>query len=359
MLYPVYALLFADSGLSEAQISSLFALWSVTSFTLEVPSGVLADRVSRRLLLAAAPLLAGAGFALWVLLPSYPAFAVGFVLWGAGGALGSGALEALVYEGLAAAGAAHRYPRLIGRSRAVATAAVVVATPLASPVLAAGGYAALGAASVAACVCAAAAGWALPEAPRDRAASDDGDGEAGVLRDALAEVRRAPALLGVLALLSVLSGAEALEEYLPLLARSTGVSDTAVPPLVLLVTAGTAVGQWCAGHATRWAGPALCAAALLLAVGAFSGHPAGMLGVAAAFGVLAWAGVAVETRLQERISDRSRATVTSLAGIGTETVGLLFFAVYGLGSVWAGPGALFAVLAVPFLVVGLLLWRPR
>ncbi len=85
LLYPVYALLFSDAGLSVWQISSLFALWSVTAVVLEVPSGAWADAVSRRLLLVVGPLLTGAGFALWVLVPSYAAFAAGFVLWGPAG----------------------------------------------------------------------------------------------------------------------------------------------------------------------------------------------------------------------------------------------------------------------------------
>ncbi|GAB2854079.1 hypothetical protein GCM10027074_21250 [Streptomyces deserti] len=109
LLYPVYALLFADTGLPVWQISSLFALWSLTSLVVEVPSGAWADAVSRRLLLCLGPLLSAAAFALWVLAPSYEAFALGFVLWGVGEALGSGALEALVYDELDRLGAAGRY----------------------------------------------------------------------------------------------------------------------------------------------------------------------------------------------------------------------------------------------------------
>ena len=45
-LYPLYALLFLDTGLSGAQISLLFAIWSITSFVAEIPAGVLADRWS-------------------------------------------------------------------------------------------------------------------------------------------------------------------------------------------------------------------------------------------------------------------------------------------------------------------------
>src|SRR5690349_10627340 len=156
LLYPVYALLFSDTGLPVWQISSLFAIWSAGSTLLEVPSGAWADAVSRRLLLCLGPLFTAAGFALWVLLPSYPAFAAGFLLWGAGGALASGALEALIFGELDHLGAAHRYARTMGRVRTASALAVVASTALAGPVVAAGGYPAGGAASVFACLLAAA-----------------------------------------------------------------------------------------------------------------------------------------------------------------------------------------------------------
>ena len=52
LLYPVYALLFADTGLTTAQISSLFAIWSVVSFVCEIPAGALADVWFRKRLYA-------------------------------------------------------------------------------------------------------------------------------------------------------------------------------------------------------------------------------------------------------------------------------------------------------------------
>lgn len=140
----MYAVLFADAGLSPAAISSLFVIWSVTTFALELPSGLWADVFSRRSLLVASPLLAGAGFGLWVLFPSYPAFAAGFVLWGAGSALRSGTVQALVYEELRRVGAARSYARLAGRSEAVGLLGVVAASAVAAPVLAAGAVAGRG-----------------------------------------------------------------------------------------------------------------------------------------------------------------------------------------------------------------------
>ncbi|WP_234589189.1 MFS transporter, partial [Micromonospora sp. MH99] len=163
LLYPLYVVLFADTGLSVGQISSLFVIWSAAGILFEVPSGAWADVVSRRLLLCLAPLVTAAGYALWVLLPSYPAFAVGFLLWGAGGALVSGALEALVWTELDRLGAVGRYARVLGRARTAGVLGVVVTGVLAGPVLAAGGYPAVGAASVLACLLAAAVAARFPE----------------------------------------------------------------------------------------------------------------------------------------------------------------------------------------------------
>ena len=59
-IYPLYALLFADSGLSDAEISALFALWSAVGIIAEVPSGALADRFGRRTALVVGALVQAA-----------------------------------------------------------------------------------------------------------------------------------------------------------------------------------------------------------------------------------------------------------------------------------------------------------
>ncbi|MGH3323867.1 MAG: MFS transporter [Streptomyces sp.] len=366
LLYPVYALLFARTGLSAAEISSLFIIWSCVTFALEVPSGMWADLFSRRRLLVLAPLLSGAGFALWTWLPSYAAFAAGFVLWGAGSSLRSGTLQALLYEELARADAAGSYARLYGRSQALGTTAMMAATALAGPVLGAGGYPAVGFASVAVCLLGALVGRSFPESRSGALSSPDGDRDAdvaedpgfrAVLRAGLAELRASRAALRAVLLVSAVTGALMIDEYVPLLVQSMDVSDAAVPPLILIVTAGVAVGGWCAGRGThRLLAPALAVAALALAAGAVGGPAATPL-LALAFGIFQWAMVTCDALLQDRVTDRARATVSSLAGFGAEVFSVLLVAAYGLGSAWWDHSTLFVLAALPYLLIALVLLR--
>ncbi|GAA3782154.1 MFS transporter [Streptomyces coacervatus] len=361
LLYPVYALLFSDTGLSVWQISSLFALWSLTGVVLEVPSGAWADAVSRRLLLVLGPLLTAAGFALWVLAPSYWAFALGFVLWGARGALASGALEALVYEELERRGEAERYARIMGRARAAGHVAVMAAMALAGPVFAWGGYLAVGAASVLACLASAGVATRFPE---DRAVpKDSGDDWATVLRDGLAEVRRHRSLRGGLLLVPAVGAVwEALDEYTPLLVRDTGVAETTVPYLLLLIWAGATAGGLLAGPCERLGTAGLAAvlapAALAMALGAAAGTPVALGLLAVAFGGFQLATVLADVRLQHRIDgigDAHRATLTSVAGLGSDLATVAAYGGYAAIETRAAHSTAFVLFAVPYLVTAMLL----
>lgn len=357
----MYALLFSDTGLSVWQISSLFALWSITGVLLEVPSGAWADAVSRRLLLWLGPLLTATGFALWVIVPSYWAFAAGFVLWGAGGALGSGALEALVYDELDRLGAADRYARVMGRARAAGLIGVMAAMGLAGPVFAWGGYPAVGTASVLACLLAAATASRFPE---HRTPAEDDDNWAATLRAGLAEARADRSVVGALLLVPAVTAVwSALDEYTALLVRDFGVPDESVPYLLLLIWAGATAGSLLAGPAERLgtAGFAglLAGAALALAVGATASSVAGIGLVALAFGGFQLATVLADARLQDRIDDSRRATLTSLAGLGTELATVATYGAYATIGATAAHSTAFAVFAVPYLVTAALLAAAR
>ncbi|MFG2291903.1 MFS transporter [Streptomyces sp. NPDC048603] len=376
LLYPVYALLFSDTGLSVWQISSLFVLWSLTGVLLELPSGAWADAFSRRTLLCLGPLLTAAGFALWVLAPSYGAFAVGFLLWGAKGALGSGALEALVYEELDRLGAAGRYARTMGRARAAGTTAVAAAIGLAGPVFAAGGYPAVGAASVLACLLAAAAAACLPEhrtvertpdrsepAPAPAPAPEPAPVPAcrawlTTLRAGLAEARADRSLRRALLLVPAVTAVwGALDEYTPLLVRDTGVAEVSVPYLLLLLWAGVAAGGFLAGPAERLGTSALAAlltaSALALAAGALLRTPAGIALAALAFCGFQVASVLADARLQDSIEGPARATLTSLAGMATDLGTIAVYGAYAAAATTLTHAWIFALSAAPYPLTAL------
>jgi len=85
--------------------------------------------------------------------------------------------------------------------------------------------------------------------------------------------------------------------------------------------------------------------------------PLGTPLLALAFGVFQWAMVTCDAMLQDRVTDRARATVSSLAGFGAEVFAVLLCAGYALGSAWWEHSTLFVLASVPYLLIALVLLR--
>ncbi len=350
-VYPLYALLFLDTGVSQAQVSALFALWSVTGLLAEVPTGVLADRWSRRGALVLAGVLEAVGFVLWTVAPGLPGFAAGFVVWGIGGALVSGAAEALVYDGLAAVGAESAYVRVHGATTATELLVQVPTALLAGVLVEAGGYALVGWASVGSCLAAAALATRFPEPPRT--GDDDEPGEP--LRRAVGTALRRPGVRLAVVAVALLGSLDAIEEYFPVMARERGVATELVPAAVLVIALAGAAGAALAGRAARLPARALpgllALSAVLLAAGALVGSPGALAAVAVSYGLYLAVLVVGEARLQEQVPAGVRATVTSVAGLGIELGALLVFGAWALGG--APAVAVLFALVVPVVAHGL------
>ena len=387
-IYPLYALLFADTGLSDAEISVLFALWSAVGIVAEVPSGALADRVGRRAALVTGALVQAVGFACWVVFPGFAGFAAGFVLWGLGSALASGAQEALLHDGLAAVGAEEHYARIQGWVGAAGLAVQVPTAGVATALFVVGGYAAAGWASVATCVGTALLAARLPEAappppavvqedtdqapswtrPPDHAApstgapvspdfSADEASYLATLRAGVGEVAGRPPLLRAVLAFGLLYGVDAFEEYFPLVARDLHVATALVPAALLAVPLVGALGAALGGPANRLGAGALAAVlavgAGLLGITATVAHPAALAGVALFYGLYRAVLVVADARLQERITGPARATVTSVANVVAELPSFAVYAAWAVG----GTGAMAVLVAVVAAVLPVLLRR--
>jgi MFS family permease len=348
-IYALYAVLFAESGLSAGGISLLFATWSVVGVVAEVPTGVLADRFPRHWSLISGAVLQAGAYALWTAAPTFVGFAVGFIVWGIGGAFVSGASEALLYDGLAAADAEDAFADLLGRVRAAGLLAQVPAALAATVLFLLGGFALVGWVSVGACLVTAAVAATVRPPASDLGSAEDDDGPG--LRAAVRELRAAPVLRLAVLGLALLTGLDAFEEYVPLLAEAWTVPVAAIPVLVLGLPVAGALGARIGGAQTpptgRSLGVRLGLAAVVLLLACLLRLPVGLLGMFGFYAGYQAVAVAAGARLQQLISGRSRATVTSVAALASEGTAFLTYAAWALG---AGPGVAILVLLTALIL---------
>jgi DHA3 family tetracycline resistance protein-like MFS transporter len=103
-----YMLVFTASALYGIQIAGLDALQlvlvgtalEISALLFEVPTGLVADTVSRRLSIIIGCLFLAAGFILWGLVPVFAAIVAAQFLWGLGATFQSGATEAWIADEL-------------------------------------------------------------------------------------------------------------------------------------------------------------------------------------------------------------------------------------------------------------------
>ena len=87
-----------DVGMNPLQLVLVGTVMELTVFVFEVPTGVVADMVSRRLSVIIGNVLQGAGMILVALVPEFSVILVGYVIWGLGATFESGALEAWITD---------------------------------------------------------------------------------------------------------------------------------------------------------------------------------------------------------------------------------------------------------------------
>jgi MFS family permease len=101
VIYPFYVIMFGERGnVSAAGIGALLAIWLVVSVLSEVPTGVIADKFSKKWSLVLGRILQFATFAIWLAAPNFTGYLIGFIVWGIGEAFLSGAYQAYLYESL-------------------------------------------------------------------------------------------------------------------------------------------------------------------------------------------------------------------------------------------------------------------
>ncbi|MET7440123.1 MFS transporter, partial [Streptomyces sp. NPDC005568] len=133
---PVFYAYQKAAGLSDGQIFGIQSIYYVAFCLLEIPTGLIADRIGTRNCLRAGAVVMTAANLIPVVSASYTGFLLHFLAIAAGRSLTSGAASAYLYDGLRAEQCDEHYLRAEGTARALGLAAKVVCWPLVGPLMA-------------------------------------------------------------------------------------------------------------------------------------------------------------------------------------------------------------------------------
>ncbi len=345
LIYPLYAVMFTDHGLSTAQVAAIMAVWSGTVFVLEIPSGVLADKMSRRHLMALGQISRAMGYALWLFYPSFWGYLTGFLLWGVKSAVTHGTFEAWFYDELKARGEAARYAQCYSHARAISFVAILVASGGASLAILLG-YKFVLAVSVGSGIIAGAFVLTLPAAPRSEKESEGALPYLKLLKLGLQTAASDPVILRIMIFAGFVAGLiGTLDEFWPIFADMAGAANWGIPLFVGVLSALQGLAAFQAWRTEGWSNRTF----YLWVIGA------GTLLMVAAFGMNLWVlplivlgsiidalvKVVFDARLQHAIGSEARATVSSVKGLVIEVFGLFSLGTFGFVSASFGPQVAF------------------
>lgn len=366
LIYPVYAIMMLDQGMTEMQLSTLFVIWAVAALLFEIPSGVIADRVDRRRYLFVGSLAGCCGFLVWWLWPGFWGFAAGFVLWSLGGAVRSGTQQSLLHDLLAEEGRPQAFARIYGRGKGASSVALLIAMAL-------GGYAAqngYGQVLVLSALAPVISGGLvllfLREPPRTGSMESDVE-EESPLREALKAIAETPRLRLIALMFVVFLGLSGVvDEYVgPLLKELETFSLGTIGVLYGLVLGcrglGTSLAHRGGTLPLRQIGYTTVLSHGLLLLGLLLGSLAGgiwlVLLMCLYFAVMGAIEVLLEANLQANIEVSARATITSVAGAGLEVWATGLFLLIGVLATRFDWGMALAGVAALAMLIALVLAR--
>lgn len=358
-IFPAYAIMFnSRSGLSTTEISALFIICNIAAMLAEVPTGILADRISRRTVLLLSGLLSGLSFALWLVFPNFVGYALGFAVWGIGFAMSSGALQAYLYDELQALGRSDEFTRIFSRCRSLSYAGMFLGYGIAI-LVGIERYVPLLVLSIASCLLAATVALLLP---KDQIATSIAD-ERGHLRTALKTVRQSPALQWIVLTIALVGGAVAtMEDYVPLYYAANGITHDVIPYLLLGGVVLGIVTTWFAHRLEHKPARSLLfmmlLAGVVLIASSYGNRAEAVIGMMSFVALLRLAIVLFEVSLQHEFVGESRATLGSLPTFLIGIWGIGLAAIYGVVAHLADDFAAIRAIAGVVVVVALalMLW---
>ena len=330
LIYPLYPIMFSErGGVSAAGVGIILATTSALGFLFEVPTGILADKISRKYVLLASLFFKALCLVLWLAVPSFLGYWLGAVSLAISAALESGAIQAYLYGTLS-----HDGKQQFGKFWSRVSAMVMLSWSLAYVATTVIGihYGVILGLSILACLVGIVICLTLP---KDNVAASNTEVKPKVFRSAITNIKHSPELKSLLVVgILVIGIAFMTVVYIGPYYHQSGVSTRWVP---LLMAAGNILGATMFWTLHSWE-HILDRYILLLAtaVGAlfilsfFGGVVAVCLGfllVARFFRILQ---VQFESKVQHLANEEARATTSSILNFGASILQSSLEALVGL-----------------------------
>lgn len=355
LIYPLYAVMFSDYKLSVFQISVLLFAWSLTAFVLEIPSGVLADKYSRKYILVIAQVLRAVGYGLWLFFPGFWGFLLGFVLWGIKSALTSGTFEALVYDELKQAEQQRRYAKIIGRAESLSLIAIVIAE-LSASALSHNGYGLILALSIVAVILSGLSITLLPKAKKFE--STEETNYIAHLKQGLSLIKQNALVLKLVLFSGLGLSVGAVDEFYGLFFKDLGFDNAQISLWSAVGSIAGIAGSLIAYRFEKISTNKLTVFLIIwggvLLLAGLSTVPIAPLAIAAFTLLYQLIKVVFDAKLQHAIEDKTRATVSSVQGFFSETGALSVFLLFGLVSQLSSNAVALAAFGVSLVLLALL-----
>ena len=328
LIFPLYPIMFGErGGVSAAGVGLLLGAGSVLTVFFEVPTGVIADKISRKYVMMLAIIARMFCMLAWLAWPSFWGYMAGTLFLSLGAALESGALQAYLYGTLGADG-----KQSFGKfwSRVSAMTMLAWSTAYIAAALIGVHYGLLLAMCALACLVAVLICLGLP---KDDIAASHMEVKPKILRSATSHIihskqLRSLLLSGVL----VVGLAWVTVEYIGPYYHNSGVDTRWVP---VLMAAGNVLGatmfwtlhswEWFLDKYKLWLALAVIVLFALSSMGGAAALCVGFLLMARFLRILQ---VQFEAHVQHLSNDEARATISSLVSFASNLVaGALMFAV--------------------------------
>lgn len=119
-------------GITFTQVMILQAIFTISLFFLEIPTGVIADKFGRKVSLSLAGLVGAIGLLVYASYPNFWIFALGEFILAISAALISGADQAIIYDSLREIRKEKSSKEIFGRLNSVGLFALMIAAPIGS-----------------------------------------------------------------------------------------------------------------------------------------------------------------------------------------------------------------------------------